>query len=403
LIVRLSLLMFLAYGIMGAWVPVLSPYLERLGFAPKQIAWIFASNALAALIAPLFWSQVADRWVPAERCICFGAASCAVLLWIMAGIDQVQILFWMSVVFWFFLLPTLSLSSALTFRHLPHPEKQFGKVRVWGTVGWISAGLILSAWLSQPTWLREMLTGSDQPADLSDSMRLGAVLSALLALHALTLPSTPPSPSSVSATSHWIRRFMDAPLRATTMFRRRSFAIYVVCMFFLYVTWPFNLQLTSLLIQSLGVEKRNLSSMLAIAQTTEVLTLVLLPRLLIRFGQKGTMMLGLLAWVSALTAFSIGKPLAFVAPSMVFHGLYITCFLVAGQVFVNRIAQQDYRASAQGMLLVVQGMGLFIGNIAVGFVREWAGDAISQAYLPPLAITILLTMLFVAGFRSTGD
>jgi MFS family permease len=395
--------MFLAYGIMGAWVPVLSPYLERLGFAPKQIAWIFASNALAALIAPLFWSQVADRWVPAERCICFGAASCAVLLWIMAGIDQVQILFWMSVVFWFFLLPTLSLSSALTFRHLPHPEKQFGKVRVWGTVGWISAGLILSAWLSQPTWLREMLTGSDQPADLSDSMRLGAVLSALLALHALTLPSTPPSPSSVSATSHWIRRFMDAPLRATTMFRRRSFAIYVVCMFFLYVTWPFNLQLTSLLIQSLGVEKRNLSSMLAIAQTTEVLTLVLLPRLLIRFGQKGTMMLGLLAWVSALTAFSIGKPLAFVAPSMVFHGLYITCFLVAGQVFVNRIAQQDYRASAQGMLLVVQGMGLFIGNIAVGFVREWAGDAISQAYLPPLAITILLTMLFVAGFRSTGD
>ncbi|MBX9681118.1 MAG: MFS transporter [Gemmataceae bacterium] len=403
MIARLSLLMFLAFAIMGAWIPVLSPNLDRLGYQPKQTAWIFASNALAALIAPLFWSQVADRWIPAERCICFGASSCAVLLWIMASIEDVQFLFWMSFAFWFFLLPTLSLSSALAFRHLPHPEKQFGKVRVWGTIGWISAGLVLSAWLSQPTWMRLRMTGSDKPADLGDSMRLGAVFAAILALHALTLPSTPPSPSSASATSHWIRRFLDAPLRATTMFRRRSFAVYVACMFFLYVTWPFNLQLTSLLIQSLGVEKRNLSSVLAIAQTTEVLTLVLLPRILIRFGQKGTMTLGLLSWVSALVAFSIGKPLAFVAPSMVFHGLYISCFLVAGQVFVNRIAQHDFRASAQGMMLVVQGMGLFIGNIAVGFAREWAGENIAQAYLPPLGITILLTVLFVTGFRSAGD
>jgi len=403
LIFRLSLLMFLAFAIMGAWVPVLSPNLNRLGFAPKETAWVFASNALAALIAPLFWSQVADRWVPAERCICFGATSCAILLWIMAGVEEVGTLFWMSLAFWFFLLPTLSLSSALTFRHLPHPEKQFGKVRVWGTVGWISGGLVLSSWLSQPIWLREWMTGSSIPPDLGDSMRLGALFAALLAMHALSLPATPPSPSSAEAGANWIRRWLDAPLRATSMFRRRSFGIYVICMFFLYVTWPFNLQLTSLLIQGLGVEKRNLSTMLTIAQTTEVLTLVLLPRILMRFGQKGTMVLGLLSWVTALTAFSIGRPLAFVAPSMVFHGLYITCFLVAGQVFVNRIAQHDFRASAQGMLLVVQGMGLFIGNIAVGFVREWAGDDVSRAYLPPLAITIVLTVLFATSFRSAGD
>ncbi len=403
MIVRLSLLMFLSYAIMGAWVPTLSPHLARLGLGPKETAWVFASNALAALIAPLFWSQVANRWVAAERCICFGASTCAVLLWIMADVEDVGTLFWMSLTFWFFLLPTLSLSSALTFRHLPHPEKQFGKVRVWGTIGWISAGLVLSAWLAQPSWFRAWYTEDPEPPDLSDSLRLGAVFAAILALYALTLPGTPPSPSSAAPTDHWIRRFLDAPLRATTMFRRRSFGIYVICMFFLYVTWPFNLQLTSLLIQSLGVEKRSLPTILAIAQTTEVASLVLLPRILMRFGQKGTMVFGLLSWTTALTAFSIGRPLSFVAPSMVFHGLYITCFLVAGQVFVNRIAQHDFRASAQGMLLVVQGMGLFIGNIAVGFAREWAGDDVSRAYLPPLAITIVLTVLFATAFRSAGD
>ncbi len=85
--------MFLSYAIMGAWVPTLSPHLARLGLGPKETAWVFASNALAALIAPLFWSQVANRWVAAERCICFGASTCAVLLWIMADVEDVGTLF----------------------------------------------------------------------------------------------------------------------------------------------------------------------------------------------------------------------------------------------------------------------------------------------------------------------
>src|SRR5207302_289496 len=142
----------------------------------------------------------------------------------------------------------------------------------------------------------------------------------------------------------------EAPLLACQLFRQRSFLVFCVCLMGLYITMPFSSQLTPLLLRDLGVPKTWLPATLTIAQSLEVATLALLPVLLLRLEVKGTLLLGMLAWTVVLTVMALGQPDWLVIASLGLHGVYITCFLVAGQVFVNQRAQIDIRASAQALL-----------------------------------------------------
>src|SRR5688500_3808375 len=108
--VRLSLLMFMNFTILGAWVPVLSPFLEQRGIGPRQAAWIFASNALGAIFGPVLWGQIADRWLAAERCIALCCTVSGAALWFVAASGAPWPLFWGSLVFWTFFIPALSVS-----------------------------------------------------------------------------------------------------------------------------------------------------------------------------------------------------------------------------------------------------------------------------------------------------
>jgi hypothetical protein len=135
------------------------------------------------------------------------------------------------------------------------------------------------------------------------------------------------------------------------------------------VTIPFSSQVTPLLLQHLGMPLPWLTRSLTIAQSTEILALGLLPMLLLRLGTRGTMRLGLAAWTLALILLMVGQPLGLVLGSLTLNGLCICCYLVAGQVFINRQATGDIRASAQGLFSFINGIGLLSGNLLVGVVR----------------------------------
>ena len=145
---RLSLLMFLQYAVPGSWVPLFSLILAEMGFSPREVAWACATSALGALLAPLPWGQIADRLVAAERCISFCAFICGILLWVLAELRAPWSVFIVTLAFWFFMIPVLSLGTALTFRHLQHPERDFGPVRMWGTLGWAAANWCLGCWFA---------------------------------------------------------------------------------------------------------------------------------------------------------------------------------------------------------------------------------------------------------------
>lgn len=407
---RLSLLMFLLYAVPGAWVPLYSLILQQLGFSHGEIAFASATAALGALLAPLPWGQIADRWVPAQHCISLCALLCGILLWILSFLSIPWQVFLATLGFWFFMVPILSLGAALAFRQLAHPEREFGPVRMWGTVGWVTASLCLGGWFADPEWLCQLvaLVRPEQPrSQLADAFRFGGSLAFVLCVYALTLPHTPPS-RRYSGDAQRVGRgrlwaLLDAPLAALQLFRQRSFLVFCICLMGVYITVPFSSQLTPLLLRELGVSRTWLPATLTIAQSLEVTTLAILPIILLRLEVKGTLFLGILAWSSALTILALGEPAWLVIGSLGLHGVFITCYLVAGQVFVNRRAQQDIRASAQALLQFLNGLGLLLGNLLVGWLRTTYPGEFAPAFAVAAVVAATLVVVFALGFRAKGE
>ncbi len=392
LLVRLSVMIFLSFGVLGSWVPVFSHHLRSMQFTPGETALACSTNALGALLAPILWGQVADRWLAAERCMSLCSLVAGAFLWLLAGATQFWPVFGLCVGFWFFAIPVFSLGSSLIFRQLDKPERDFGKIRMWGTIGWVGSSWLLTAWFS-------MVQQTEAPPDLADSIRLGAIFALLLGFYALTLPHAPPSPKrhNGSPRSIW-RKLFDAPLLALKMFHQRAFAVYAACLFGVYVTMPFSMQVNPLLFKSLGFTDRWLPTILTIAQSTEVVMLLALPWLLKTFDLKPTMIVGLASWTLGLTVLAVGQPAWLVAPSLAAHGVFICCFLISGQVFVNKQADRDIRASAQGLLHWISGSGMLTGNLLVGLLRHLTDDYFPAIYAPAALTSAGLLAVFVVCF-----
>lgn len=390
---RLRLLIFLGFSVMGAWVPVFSLHLAKLRFSAEQTAWASATSAIGALLAPLVWGQIADRWLAVERCISLCAIASCLGLALLAELEEPALVIGLCIAMWFFLIPVVGLINSFIFRQLEHPEKEYGKIRLWGTIGWIVAGWCLTLWLSiDPI--------DDGTIDYSDSMRLGAWSALILTFYALTMPHTPPRPRipDPDGNRSWFLPLIDAPLSALRLFRNPSFGVYVACMFGVNVTIPFTSQLNSLLLDRIGIPASVLPTWLTISQSTEVLMLALLPTLLVRLGMKPTMLVGGLALTFGLSVLSIGSPTGMVLIALASHGVFISCFLVAGQVFVNHQASEDFRASAQSLLIFISGSGLLLGHLAVGWIRAGTDDNFVAAYGSAACLAATLVFVFFLGF-----
>jgi predicted MFS family arabinose efflux permease len=386
--------MFLQYAVCGAWVPVFSLRLTEpeLAFSPVQIGWAGATYALAALATPFLAGQLADRWFAAERCLTAFAFLAGCLLWLLAGLTDPTAFFCVCLALWLVLVPATTLSVSICFAHLPDPARRYGSVRMWGTVGWVMAGLALGCWL---TWLRP--EGSKEVG--ADALRFGGLLAFAVAGYALTLPHTPAARRRRGGSSSWL-----APLAALRLLRRRSIKVYCVCALGVCVAIPFNSLFTPLLLQEHGVPVKALGPTLTLAQSMEIVALGLLPWILRRLGVRGTMVLGLLAMVLLMSALSWGEPVWVVAASLGLNGVCICCYLVAGQVFVNGQARGDVRTSSQSLLTFVNGLGQLIGNLLGGWVNQLAGGAFAPTFAAAAAVSgaALVVFLFAFGDPEEG-
>jgi MFS family permease len=154
-----------------------------------------------------------------------------------------------------------------------------------------------------------------------------------------------------------------------------------------------------MLLRQLGIADAWVSTTLTLAQLSEVLLLFLLPRLLPRLGMRGTMGLGLLAWLTAMTILSVGRPVGLVVASLGLNGLFVTGFLIAGQVYLNSVAKGDLRASVQGLFSFINSLGQLLGNLLAGWLRRETGGELPPTFAVAALITGLMCILFLAGFR----
>jgi nucleoside transporter len=390
---RLSVMMFLQYMVWGSWYPVLSAYLEKLGFSGAEVGFIYSLLPVGCMIAPMIGGQLADRYVSTEKLLVALHLAGGVFLCLSAS-AQTSGKMWPLILGWSLLYaPTLALTNSITFHHLPDAEKKFGLVRVFGTLGWIAVAFLLSG--MRRLFPEQGFFGLQG----ADSLWLGGVLSFVLGLFCFALPPTPPAKTGASP---W------AFLGAVKLLRDPSFALFMAIAFVVSTELMFYYVLTAPFLESIGIAPADTPTVLSIAQIAEIGTMLALPWMLDRWGIRKTLALGIITWPIRYAIFAYGEPTWFVVAALTLHGICYVCFFVVAYIYVNSVSSPDIRASAQGLItFVVLGVGMFIGSNFTGWIKDYftTGEPPTQVvdytkvFLVPCALTIVCAILFFLGFR----
>jgi nucleoside transporter len=379
--------MFLQFAVFGAFAPIMGRHLALLNFTPFQIGAVYSSIALATLLTILVAGEIADRWWPAEKVLSlshFAAGALVFLAGRVTAADPARFPKMWACIFGAMLFygPAAALGNAISFRHLADPGRDFHRVRVFGTLGWIAAGAGVSGWMS--------LTGRP----LGDSFTLGAGSALLNGFYCLTLPSTPPHRGSP-------RRFALAG--ALGMLKDPSFALLTFLSFSLSAFATFAYFRISEFYPLVGIKDRFLSLTLASGQATEVLALFSLPWFLKRLGTRTTIAVGMSLWVLRFVLLAQGSPPALMVAAQALHGFCFTLVFVAAQLYIERISPPDARASAQGLHgLVTSGLGLFAGGYLGGWILQKCplADRWTPFWATAAAACAGILFVFLLGFRA---
>ena len=389
---RLGVMMFLQYAIWGAWAPVLSSYLiNDVGFSGGQVGWIYALLPLATIISPFIGGQVADRWFSSEKVIGFLALTGGVLLLVVSRTTDFNVMFVLMFVYSLLYAPTLALTNSIAMINLDDSEAEFGKIRVWGTLGWIAAGWLLTGW----RW-----GGQDAvlPIVQGDTLFLAGLISILMGLQSFSLPHTPPQKEGVRP---W------AFLESLKMLKVKEFAIFVGITFVVATELEFYYILTAPFLESakIGVSSASVPAVMTIAQVAEIFVMAfLLSHFLKKYGMRKTLAFGVIAWPIRYIIFAIGSPAWLVIASLALHGFCYVFFFVAAFIYVDKVAPPDIRASAQSLIAIVAlGLGRFLGSLFAGKIRDVftvAGETNwTHVFLVPCALTVVCAVAFLLFFR----
>lgn len=385
---RLGIMMFLQYAIWGAWSPVLSAYLENtLKFNGMQIGVIYSLLPLATIIAPFIGGQFADRYFSSEKLIAVLQLIGGGLLIYISRLNDYTAMMWLFFLYSLLYAPTMALTNSIAFINMQNSEKEFGQVRVWGTIGWIVAGLLLSGW---------RYLGS---APGADTLLLAGIFSLIMGLQSFTLPHTPPQKN---AAKPW------AFVEALKMLKDRNVFIFTIIAFVVATELMFYYVLTAPFLQSsvIGVAQQNTPMVMVIAQAAEILVLAfLLPWALPKYGIRTVLTIGILAWPVRYIIFAIGSPAWLVIASLSLHGFCFVFFFAAAFIYFDTIAPSDIRNSAQSFItLVTYGLGNYVGSLFAGWIKSLfttpAGVTNwTNVFLVPCALTILCAFAFLIFFK----
>ena len=368
---RLGIMMFLQFFVWGVFFVTMGTYLGKL-FEGREglnsiIGSSYATQTWAALFAPLIVGFLGDRYLNKEHLNGILHLIGAVFLWWVSSIEDPSMFFWALLAFFICYMPTLALVNTITFQNVNDVERDFPKIRLWGTFGWIFAGLTISESFFG-LFAFPILPGIEDGGSSAVQFKVAAVVSVIYGIYSFTLPASPPEGRGEPVNVIKILGF-----DSLNLMRNPSYFIFALCSFLICIPLAFYYARTGEFASAMHFGDRT-AGVMALGQVSEIVFMALVPFFLFRLGVKWMLLVGMFAWALRYVLFGL---LPGVAPMVVFgivlHGICYDFFFVTGQLYTDRVAPREMRTSAQALIgLLTYGAGMLVGNYILG----WWGDRI---------------------------
>jgi nucleoside transporter len=397
---KLSIMMFLEFFIWGAWFVTLGTYLgSNLSATGSETAAIFSTQSWGAIIAPFIIGLIADRYFNAEKILGILHLAGVFLMYQMYQSEEVGVFYTYVLSNMILYMPTLALVNSVAFNQMKDPEKEFANIRVWGTIGWIIAGLSISYFFHWDS------TEGISSGLLKNTFLLAGIAAFILGLFSFSLPKTPPKVSDEK-----IKIGDIIGLDALKLLKDKNFAIFFISSILICIPLAFYYQNANLFLTQAGVE--NPTGKMAIGQISEALFLLLIPVFFVRYGFKKTILIGMLAWAVryVLFAYGNGGDLSFMLIlGIALHGICYDFFFVSGQIYTNSKAGEKYKSAAQGLItLATYGVGMLIGFAVAGWITDnyktlEGGINWQMVWIIPAGIAFVVFLLFAFLFDDNKE
>ncbi len=407
---RLGAMMFLQYALWGAWLPVTARYLSApvaeggLGFTGSQIGMTLGlAGSIGAVLAPFIAGQIADRYFSTERILAFLVTAGGVVKWITSYQTEYSAWLVLSIIYSVLYMPTLALSNSITFAHIDNQENDFPKIRIWGTIGWIVASWIFPMiWLQTNLnfqWMPPFIVGAEVPnvtSRLADALKFSGLISITYGAFCFLLPHTPPKKDATEKLAF---------KKAFGLFRFSSFTTLVIASLAVSVIHQIYFLQTGPFLSHIGILDSQIGPAMTIGQFAEILTMAYLGFFLKRLGFKKVITSGVAAYFMRYAIFGTESfPVWVMVASQAFHGFCYAFFFAAAFIYVDKLADEDVRHSAQTVFgIIILGGGPVIGGWLSGYLQNmYTVENIfnySNFWYTVSAIGLVTMVFFYALFR----
>ena len=381
-------MMFLQYFIWGSWYVTMGTYMsENLQSSGVQIGAAYGALAIATMISPFFVGMVADRFFAAQRIMGVLHLLGGVLLFVATKITGNTLFYWIILLYSLLYMPTIALSNSVAFNQMTDPGKQFPWIRVFGTVGWIIAGLLIGYLGIEKT---------------SSTFYMAAGVSVLLGLICFTLPNTPPKAGKGGAS--------DAlGAQAFVLFKNKPYLIFFIAAVLICIPLAFYYGFANLFLNE--VEMQNAASKMILGQVSEAVFILAIPFLFNRIGVKNMLLLGMLAWILRYVFFAYGDTNMntwMLYAGIILHGICYDFFFVTGYMYTEKKAGEQIKNAAQGLFtFATYGLGMFIGTYFSGLTADKykteVGHNWQNIWWVPAYIAIAVLLYFIFFFKEKKE
>jgi nucleoside transporter len=418
---KLFLMMVLEFFIWGAWFPLIFGYLPSLGFKSGEQSWILNAFPIAAIVGMFFSNQFADRNFAAQKFLAVSHLIAGLAMLSLAWAKAFWPFFGLMLIHCLLYVPTISITNSIAFANMKDPQKEFGIVRMGGTIGWILAAwpftFILVDWAKVKAanpqglvnWLGTVLSSGLTGRALESGTRwtfiVAGIASLLLAAFSLTLPHTPPKRAKEG-----VEKF--AWLEATKLLGISFILVLWVVTFIdatvhnLYFNWTGRFLGSAVSSGGVGIPGNWIMPVMSIGQVAEILTMLVLGATLKALGWRATMIIGILGHAARFAVYAFfPQHKEMIILVQVLHGICYAFFFATVYIFVDEFFPKDARASAQGLFnLMILGLGPLVANlfgpVLIGETFNKAGVVdFKSLFLLPCGAAIIAALALALFFR----